>query len=161
VIGSNQSAKYEISKKVWIRASPKLIYEALTEARKLEHWFCDRASCDLCEGEEFTAHWRTGKTTQKGRARITHLNPGASLELLWVDDGCGTAETVSHHTLSYEIRFKSDMTELIMIDKDDSACDEETYAFFDQGWNSVLMELKDYCERKERAAKLTPRSKAK
>jgi hypothetical protein len=42
------------------------------------------------------------------------------------------------------------MTELIMTDKDGSPSDEETYAFLDQGWNSVLLELKDYCENKER-----------
>jgi fructose-bisphosphate aldolase class 1 len=31
--------------------------------------------------------------------------------------------------------------------------DDEALDFLTQGWNSVLMELKDYCEFKERAAK--------
>jgi len=137
-----------------------VVYKALTEARELAHWFCDHATCDLREGGDLVARWRSGKTTQKGRARITHLNPGASLELLWIDDGSETPEGASHHTLSYEIRSKSGMTELIMTDKDDSSSDQETYGVLDQGWNSVLMELKDYCERKERSAKLQPHSKA-
>jgi uncharacterized protein YndB with AHSA1/START domain len=151
--GSAQSYENIISKRVWIRASPKVVFKALTEARELVHWFCDRASCDLREGGDITVSWRTGKTTQKGRARIANLRPSASLELFWIDDGSGTPEAVSHHTLSYEIRSKSGMTELIMIDKDDAASDEETHAFLDQGWNSVLMELKEFCERKERSAK--------
>ena len=46
------------------------------------------------------------------------------------------------------------MTELVMLDKDDSQSDEEACQFLDQGWNSVLLELKDYCERCERTAKL-------
>jgi uncharacterized protein YndB with AHSA1/START domain len=154
VTGSSQSHENIISKRVWIRASPRVVYKALTEARELVHWFCDHASCDLREGGDLVARWRTGKTTQKGRARITRINPGALLELLWIEDGSGIPETISNHTLSYEIRSKSDMTELIMIDKADSASDEETHAFLDQGWNTVLMELKDYCERKERTAKL-------
>jgi uncharacterized protein YndB with AHSA1/START domain len=160
VTGSAQSHKNIISKRVWIRASPKVVYKALTEARELVHWFCDHASCDPREGGDLVARWRTGKNTQKGRARITHLNPGASLELLWLDDVSETPDAISHHTLSYEIRSKSGMTELIMIDKDISAPDEETYAFLDQGWNSVLIELRDYCERKERSANLQPHPKA-
>jgi uncharacterized protein YndB with AHSA1/START domain len=159
VTGSAQSPKKIISKRVWIRASPNVVYKALTEAPELVHWFCDHASCDPREGGDLEARWRTGKTTQRGRARITHLNPGASLELLWLDDVSGTPDAISHHTLSYEIQSKSGMTELIMIDKDISAPDEETYAFLDQGWNSVLIELRDYCERKERTANLQPRPK--
>jgi uncharacterized protein YndB with AHSA1/START domain len=160
VKGRTQSSENTISKRVWIRASPEVVYKALTEAKELVHWFCDQALCDLREGGDFAARWRTGKTTQKGRARFMRLSPGAGLELHWIDDGRGIPETVSNHTLSYEIRSKSGMTELIMIDTDDSASDEETYSVLDQGWNSVLMELKDYCERKERSVKPQLRSKA-
>jgi uncharacterized protein YndB with AHSA1/START domain len=155
-----QSPENTISKRVWIRASPETVFKALTEARELVHWFCDHASCDPCEGGELAARWRTGKTIQKGRARITRLKPGALLDLVWIDDGQGSQETEPHHTLSYEIRSKSGMTELLMTDKDDSASDEETHAFLDQGWNSVLMELKDYCERKERSARIQPHPKS-
>jgi uncharacterized protein YndB with AHSA1/START domain len=159
VKGSAQSSENTISKRVWIRASAEVVYKALTEARELVHWFCDQALCDAREGGELVARWRTGKTSQKGRARFTRIAPGASLELLWIDDGRGTPETVSSHTLSYEIRSKSGMTELAMIDKDDAASNDEIYAVLDQGWNSVLIELKDYCERKERSAKPQRRSK--
>lgn len=150
----------KISKRVWIKASANTVYKALTEARELIRWFCDQASCDAREGGELTARWRAGKVTQKGRARFTRLSPGTSLELLWIDDGSGSQEENSHHTLSYEIRSKAGMTELAMIDKDDADSDEETYAILDQGWNSVLLELKDYCERKERAVKIKAQSKS-
>lgn len=143
----------KISKKVWIKASRETVYEALTDAKQLVQWFCDRASCDPAEGKELVAFWKTGKSMQQGRAIFSRIVPGSSLELVWTDDGGGELEPRSGHTLSYEIRSKSGMTELIMIDKDDNAPDEETGEILDRGWNSVLLELKDFCERKERLAK--------
>jgi uncharacterized protein YndB with AHSA1/START domain len=150
----------KIKKRVWIKASAEIVYRALTESRELQRWFCDQASCDPREGGELLACWKTGKSLQKGRAVFVHLDPGVSLELIWIDDGSGPESPNASHTLSYEIRSKSGMTELIMIDKDDSPSDEETRAFFDQGWNSVLLELKDFCERREREAKLRSLAKS-
>jgi uncharacterized protein YndB with AHSA1/START domain len=159
---SKQSAERsgsKISKKVWIKASTEVVYKALTESKELGHWFCDEADCDLREGGTLVARWRAGKSIQKGCAIIKKLAPGSAIELLWVDDGRGTLSPNSNHTLSYEIRAKLRMTELIMTDRDDATSDEETSIFLNQGWNSVLLELKDYCERKQRSAKL--RSNAK
>ncbi len=146
----------KIVKKVWIKASKNVVYCALTEPKELVHWFCDRASFDPREGGELTAYWRGGKTGQKGRAVITRMLPDATLELLWLEDGAAAQEHSSSHTLCYEIRSKSGMTELVMTDKDESAPDDEAMAILDQGWNSVLLELKDYCERRERSAKVRP-----
>lgn len=143
----------KISKKVWIKASTETVYRALTDSKELGQWFCDRASCDPSEGKELVAYWKTGKSGQKGRALFTRVVPGCILELVWIDDGGGEQEQKPSHTLSYEIRSKSGMTELIMTDKDDSTPDEEAGEILDQGWNSVLLELKDHCERKERLAK--------
>ena len=157
---TGESPGSKIVKKVWIRASIEVVYRALTDSKELVRWFCDRASCDPREGGELVAHWKTGKTSQKGRALFTRLAPGSALELLWIDDGSGVQAAGSTHTLSYEIRSKSGMTELVMVDRDDSTSDEETCAFLDQGWNSVLLELKDHCERRERSAKLRPHSKS-
>jgi len=156
-----QSPERRIKKRVWIKASAEVVYSALTESKELARWFCDRVSCDPREGGELLAYWKTGKSGQKGRAVITRLIPGISLELLWIDDGRGTDTKSSTHTLRYEIRSKSGMTELIMVDTGDSPSDEEAFAFLDQGWNSVLLELKDYCERRERSAKFRPHSKSK
>jgi len=144
--GSNN----KIEKKVWIQASAATIFQALTEAKALEKWFCDKASCEPREGGELSARWDFWKPPNKGRARFTRIVPDLALELQWIDDG-GNAE--SSHTLSYEIIARSGMTELVMIDKDIMPLDEETFAFIDQGWNSVLRELKDYCEYKERATR--------
>ncbi len=149
-----------IKKRVWIKASAEVVYTALTESKELVRWFCVRASCDPREGGELLAYWKTGKSSQKGRAVFTRLVPGKSLELLWVDDGGGSETKASTHTLSYEIQSKLGMTELVMIDTGDNPSDEETYAFLNQGWNSVLLELKDYCERKERSTKLRRHSKS-
>jgi uncharacterized protein YndB with AHSA1/START domain len=155
-----ESSGSRILKKVWIKASKDVVYKALTESKALASWFCDRASCDPREGGELVAFWKTGKTSQKGCALFTHLVPGTRVELLWIDDGNGEAGKDSGHTLSYEIRSKSGMTELVMIDKEETVSDEDTSALLDRGWNSVLLELKDYCERKERTTKVQPRSKS-
>jgi uncharacterized protein YndB with AHSA1/START domain len=151
----------KISKKVWIKASPETVYKALTESKQLARWFCDRASCDPREGKEFVACWKSGKSSRQGRALFTRVVPDSLLELLWIDDGEGERPESAGHTLSYEIRSKSGMTELVMLDKDDSQTDEEACQFLDQGWNSVLLELKDYCERVERTGKLHAPAKSR
>ena len=156
---SGKSTGRKIKKRVWIKASAEVVYSALTESKELARWFCDRASCDPQEGGELLAFWKTGKSGQQGRAVFTRLVPGRSMELLWIDDGRGTDTMNSDHTLSYEIKSKSGMTELVMIDSGDAPSDEETYGFLDQGWNSVLLELKDYCERRQRSARLRPRER--
>jgi uncharacterized protein YndB with AHSA1/START domain len=156
---SAEHAGSKITKKVWIKASTEVVYKALTESKELERWFCDEADCDLHEGGTLVARWRTGKSVQKGCAIFRKLSPGSTVELLWVDDGSGTLPPNSNHTLTYEIRTKSRMTELIMTDRDDSTSDEETSSFLNQGWNSVLLELKDYCERKQRSSKLRNNAK--
>jgi uncharacterized protein YndB with AHSA1/START domain len=142
-----------IEKKVWIRASAEVVYKALTDSKELAHWFCDRANCDPREGGELIASWKSG---QKGRAVFKSAVPNTMLELVWIDDGCGTRTGDLKHTLRYEIRATSFQTEVLMLDRDEQAPDKETITFLDQGWNAVLTELKDYCERRERSAKLRP-----
>jgi uncharacterized protein YndB with AHSA1/START domain len=146
----------KIEKRVWIKASPEVVYRALTNTKDLTKWFCDEAHCSLPEGRELVAVWKSGKNVHKGRGVFTHVEPGSRLELLWIEDGSDTPSVAARHTLSYAVKSKSGMTEVVMVDKDDAALDEETYAVLDQGWNSVLLELKDFCERRERSLKFHP-----
>ena len=155
---ANPSGK-RIEKRVWIKASAETVYRALTNSKELARWFCDRADCNPCEGGELIAFWKTGKDGQKGRAIFTGVVPERRLELLWLEDGRDLQTDSPKHTLSYTIKSKSGMIEVVMVDNDDAVPDEETYAFLDQGWNTVLLELKDYCERRERSVKLRSRSK--
>jgi uncharacterized protein YndB with AHSA1/START domain len=140
-----------IQKKVLIKASPEIIFQALTEARDLVRWFCDRATSDPREGGELTAYWRTAG--QKGRAIFRRFVPVSQLELVWVDDGEGVVRDNASHSLAYSIKVKRETSEVTMRDSDDPPPDAETLSRLDQGWNSVLLELKDYCERKERSTK--------
>lgn len=142
-----------ISKRVWIKASPETVFKALTDAKELARWFCDRASGDPREGQQLVVSWKAGKSNQRGTAVFTRVEPSSAIELTWIDDGDGENREPPGHTLSYEIRAKAGMTEVVMQDKDDVLPDEEMAQILDQGWNSVLLELKDHCERKERAAK--------
>ncbi len=150
----SESPEGKIEKRVWIKASAEVIYQALTDSKELARWFCDRASSNPHEGGELIAQWKTGKSSRKGRAVFTRLTPNALIEMAWIDDGSGAQSEAPSHTLSYKIRDKSAMTEVTMIDNDSLVFDKETFAFLDQGWNSVLLELKDYCERRERSEKL-------
>jgi uncharacterized protein YndB with AHSA1/START domain len=151
----------KIVKKVWIRASKDVVFRALTEPKDLVQWFCDRAALDAREGGELTACWKGGKNGRNGRALITRMVPGSMIELLWIDEGDGAQDISSPHTHSYEIRAKSGMTELLMTDSTGADSDSEEIEILDQGWNTVLMDLRDHCERKERSAKLRSPSRSK
>jgi len=153
------SSDNKIEKRVWIKASAEVVYKALTSSKELTRWFCDRADCNPVQGGEFIAFWKAGKDGQKGRGTFTRVIPNSTLEILWMEDGRDTEPGSPKHTLCYTIKSKSGMTEVIMVDNDDTVADEETCAFLDQGWNAVLLELKDYCERRERSVR--PRSGSK
>jgi len=140
------------------KASPEIIFKALTEARELVRWFCDRATSDPREGGELTAYWKTGKTSQKGRAVFKRIAAGSQVQLLWIDDGQGSVQDPAHHLLSYSIKVKRGTSEVTMQDEDSPLQNEEIFSFIDQGWNAVLLELKDYCERKERSTKRPAKS---
>ena len=143
-----------IEKKVLIKAAPDIVFQTLTDARDLVRWFCDRATSDAREGGELTAAWKTG---QKGRAVFRRIEVNSGLELLWVDDGDGEGARPSCHVISYTIRSKRGSCEVVMRDEDDRPIDEDTFTVLDQGWNTTLFDLKDYCERKERSSKSHPR----
>ncbi|MDR0842550.1 MAG: SRPBCC domain-containing protein [Acidobacteriota bacterium] len=157
-------SKGRIEKKVWIQASAEIVFQALTRASALEEWFCDKADSDARAGGEITAQWNVGnvgsgwngvKERRKGRAVITRFEPGRALELHWMDDGRGEDSDIaaSAHTSNYEIHPKAGMTELALTDSDDAEMDADVLTYLDEGWNAVLMELKDYCEHMARAAK--------
>ncbi len=143
-----------IEKRVWIKASAETVYKALTNAKDLEKWFCDRANCTPSEGGELTAYWKSRGKGQKGRAVFTQIVPCISLKMRWKEDGRDATSDSPEHVLQYTIKSKSGMTEVVMVDSGDAELDDETYSFLDNGWNSVLLELKDFCERKERLLKM-------
>jgi len=142
-----------IAKRVYIQARPATVFHALTEAQALMRWFCDRAASDPVEGGELVAYWRTGKSGTKGRAIYRQLVPESLVELLWIDDGSGPDAEGAHHALSYSIQARKDGCEVRVRDRDYPPPDEETYGILEDGWNSVLLELKDYCEQAERSSK--------
>ena len=147
-----------IEKTVLIEAPPAIVFRALTEARDLIRWFCDRATCEPRVGGELKAYWRTGSNGQKGRAVFTQMVPEALVELLWVDDIQEANNDEARHRLTYRIQAKRRGSEVVVRDKDDPPPDDETFEVLSEGWNSVLLELKDYCERKARSMKRKPGS---
>jgi uncharacterized protein YndB with AHSA1/START domain len=148
-----------IEKTVLIQARPAVIYRALTEARELVHWFCDRASAEPREGGELAAYWRLGKDATRGRAVFTRLVPQEVVELRWVDEGGGErVDPEASHVLSYTIRTRRGTSEVVVKDEDRPHDDAEDFSRLDAGWNGVLLELKDHCERRERITRRRDRS---
>ena len=147
-----QVTEKNIEKRVWIQASAEVVFHALTRARALKLWFCDKASSNPCVEGELVAHWIEEKNKWKGRAIFTRFEPPYGLTLRWLDDG-GGVDAAAAHIINYDIHPKAGMTELVMTDSDETEIDEETLDYLARGWNAVLLELKDYCENRERATK--------
>ena len=144
-----------IRKRVFIQASPATIYRALTDAKALSLWFCDKATSDPRVSGELTAYWRAGKAGVKGLAVYRQLIPDVLVDLLWIDEGSGADPAGASHFLVYTIVQKKSACEVVVEDRDSVPSDDETYAMLDKGWNAVLNELKDYCESAERSLKVS------
>jgi uncharacterized protein YndB with AHSA1/START domain len=154
MVASKQPQDGGIRKRVFIQASAATIYRALTDAKALSLWFCDKATSDPRVDGELTAYWRAGKTGRRGLAVYRQLTPDLLVDLLWVDDGSGADPARASHRLVYTIMQKKSACEVVVEDRDSAPSDDETYGILDEGWNAVLSELKDYCESAERSLKI-------
>jgi uncharacterized protein YndB with AHSA1/START domain len=157
VMGMNSSAGI-IEKKVLIQASPEVIFRALTDAKDIAHWFCDRVTSDPKVGGELKAYWRMGRSgqAQRGRAVYTKLTPNSQVELHWLDDGAGETQNAGRHIIRYTIRLKRETSEVTLRDEGPPLADEETNELLDQGWIGLLRDLKDHCEAKQRSSRHRP-----
>jgi uncharacterized protein YndB with AHSA1/START domain len=144
-----------IETKVLIQAAPTVIFRALTEAKDLAQWFCDRATSDARIGGELKAFWRMGNHGQarRGCAVFISLMPDAKVELDWVDEGSGESAPSVRHTICYTIRLKRGTAEVTVRDAGPPFEDEETLEALSEGWISVLRDLKDHCEAKQRSSR--------
>jgi uncharacterized protein YndB with AHSA1/START domain len=142
-----------VQKKVLIRAAPGTVFRALTDAAELTDWFCDRACVDLRVGGGLEASWRHGKEIRNGRAVFRHLQPPALIELVWVDEGYGEPAGDQDHTLIYTIRSRRDGSELLVRDEGGPIPDPEDMTILEEGWISVLRDLKEHCEARERSSR--------
>ncbi len=145
-----------IRKKVLIQASPTRIYKALTSARDLVHWFCDRVTCDARLGGELTAVWRLGHGYKKGRGVFRKLVPDSMVEIEWKDVGDPDRPESARRVFVYSITAGKGSSQVTLLDEDYPLRDDETFADLDEGWNYVLQDFKDLCERKERASRRLP-----
>lgn len=144
-----------IEKKVLIQAAPGVIFRALTEAKDLAQWFCDRATSEPVVGGELKAFWRMGSggQAQRGRALFTALTPDAKVELDWVDEGNGESAESARHIICYTIRLKRGTAEVTVRDEGPPFATEEAFEVLSEGWISVLRDLKDHCEAKQRSTR--------
>ena len=151
-----------IERKVLIQAVPAVIYQALTEAKDLARWFCDRVTTDPRVGGELKAFWRIGCTgkAQRGCAVFTNLVPDSQVDLLWVDEGEGEIREAERHTISYTIRLKRGTSEVTVRDAGPPLADDETFELMDQGWITVLRDLKEHCETRKRSSRRRPAAEA-
>jgi uncharacterized protein YndB with AHSA1/START domain len=74
----------EIERDIVFPASPAEVWEALTEAERLEEWFATEVSFDARPGGEGVFRWGDG---DERRAVVRELEPEERLVLDWEDDG--------------------------------------------------------------------------
>jgi hypothetical protein len=94
-----------------------------------------------------------GGQAQRGRAVFTRLVPDAQVELHWVDEGAGESDGTYRHTISYTIRLKRGTSEVQVRDEGPPFVDDEAMQLLSQGWISVLRDLKEHCEAKQRSTR--------
>jgi uncharacterized protein YndB with AHSA1/START domain len=147
-----------IERKVLIQASPEVIFRALTEAKEVAQWFCDRATSDPRLGGELRAYWRMGLSGQarRGRAIFTSLVPAAQVTLQWIDEGDGAGDAMDRHSICYLIHLRRGTSEVTVHDEGPPFADEESCAALGEGWISVLRDLKEHCEAKQRSSRRRP-----
>jgi uncharacterized protein YndB with AHSA1/START domain len=156
-MGSQRSTGI-IEKKVLIQASPAVIYRALTDAKDLGQWFCDRATAEPRVGGELRAYWRAGNEgqPQRGRAVFTRLVQDSAVEVDWVDEGGAAVAASARHFICYTIRLKHGSSEVTVRDEGPPIEDDEVFELLDQGWITVLRDLKEHCESRQRSARRRP-----
>jgi uncharacterized protein YndB with AHSA1/START domain len=79
----------EVEREVTFPAEPEEVWEALTEAERLEEWFANDVELDAREGGEGTFRWDDG---EERRATVRELDPPRRIVLDWDDEGSVTIE---------------------------------------------------------------------
>ena len=74
----------QIEREIVFPASPAEVWEAITEAEKLEEWFATEVELDPQPGGEGVFRWADG---DERRAVVREAEPGERLVLDWDDKG--------------------------------------------------------------------------
>jgi uncharacterized protein YndB with AHSA1/START domain len=81
----------EIEREVTFPAPPEEVWEAITEADRLEEWFANDVELDPREGGEGVFRWDDG---EERRATVRELVEERRIVLDWDDEGSTTIELV-------------------------------------------------------------------
>ncbi len=73
-----------VSHQYFIHASPRRIFEAITDPKWLVGWLCDTAEISAKKGGRYSFGWEDGPTH---RGEVEDLDPGKSLTLAWSWEG--------------------------------------------------------------------------
>ena len=74
----------EVEREITLPAEPEEVWEALTDAERLEEWFANDVELDPREGGEGVFRWDDGA---ERRATVRELDKPRRLVLEWDDDG--------------------------------------------------------------------------
>ena len=74
----------EIEREVELDAPPSEVWEALTDAERLEDWFANEVEVDLRPGGAASFRWSNG---EERRATVTTVAPEERLAFAWDDEG--------------------------------------------------------------------------
>jgi uncharacterized protein YndB with AHSA1/START domain len=124
-----------------IQAKPEQVYAALTDAGRLQSWFCDWARTDPRAGGRFTFFWNTGYEAQ---GTFVHLKAPEGLGLIW--QGLGEpAQTL----VKIELEEKDGATEMELkhLGFGSGPTWKRVYAEAEKSWTKALKNLQSVLEQ--------------
>lgn len=134
-----------IEKELFLQAPPERVFQALTEAEQLVHWFLSKAEVDLRPGGEIKFKWGTGASNF---GKILVLEPPHRFSYTW------EALSPSPTTITFELAAEQDGTHLHLMHTGIGTGEswDHFYTTRNGGWSIHLQHLRAWLENgKERS----------
>lgn len=137
-----------IEKSIVINVTPAKLYKALTNAKELTRWFCDRAESDPHEGGTVVNVWGE----YEGRGTYKRLIPNQEVAIQWESEDIELPEDLT----IYRLEKTPKGTRVTVVD---FALPEELEDL-SAGWDYQLKQLKKTYQTKPAVKKATSTKKA-
>jgi uncharacterized protein YndB with AHSA1/START domain len=134
-------AQRAVNHQYFIRASPDVVFRAITDPRWLTRWLCDRAEISAKKGGTYLLGWNGGPTHTGG---IVDFRKGRRVALAWMWPGVKLQSTV----LSLTVEAMEGGSVLGIVHSGFPRLEEwtELYGGAEWGWTYFAMNLKSVLE---------------
>jgi uncharacterized protein YndB with AHSA1/START domain len=129
----------------FVRASPKKVFRAITEPKRLTRWLCDTAELSPRKGGRFSLGWTDGPTHQ---GKLLEFVRGRSVTFGWTWPGLDEVP-VTRFKLSVEPKGKGTLLRVTHAGIPSGEKWTDLYAGAVWGWTYFAMNLKSVLETGE------------